>query len=333
VSRGNSRSQNPPDGLLGTLGAVTDGYPYHRLDRADPRYRWWKPLVVAALALVIYLALSALVLVLAELYARRTMDVGDYAAYNNQVSVANVVLTQPLAIAVLLASVAMMTPSLMLARLIVRAGGIGRLSSVAGGLRWRWLAICVLPALAYVLAQVLASFVVVPAVTGDGLGAPTADIHQFLIALAVIVVLVPFQASAEEYVFRGFILQSVGGWVRWPVIAIACSALPFVFGHLYNWWGLGEILAFALVTAWLTIRTGGLEAAIVLHILSNLMALGVPAAGFDNLTVANGSPESLIIAVVLLPLYGLGVDRLFRRAGLSNVTPAQRNTAELHEPN
>jgi membrane protease YdiL (CAAX protease family) len=297
-------------------------YPYHRLDRANPHYRWWRPLLVAALAVGFYLAFSFGVIGIAELFARRLMDAADYAAYSEQSSGANVVLTHPLALVVLLGSVAMMTPALLLARFVVRAGGIGTLASVAGRMRWRWLGTALLPALGYVAAQIVVGYVVAPAVTGEGLGAPTTDIHLLVMSLAVIVLLVPFQASAEEFVFRGFIMQSVGGWLRWAAIAIACSAVPFVFGHLYNWWGLGEILVFALVTAWLTIRTGGLEAAIGVHVLSNLMALGIPAFGFENITTADGSPEGLVIAAVLLPLYAFATDRLFRRAGLSNLTPS-----------
>jgi membrane protease YdiL (CAAX protease family) len=298
---------------------VTEEYPYHRLDRADPCYRWWKPLAVAPIAFVLYLLFSLVVIGLGEMIGRRLLDPADYAAYSEQSSTANVVLTNPLALAVVLGSVAMMTPALVIARLIVRAGGIGTLTSVVGRIRWRWLALSLLPAVGYVAAQIVIGYGIAPAVTGEGLGAPTTDIHLLVVSLIVVVVLVPFQASAEEYVFRGFIMQSVGGWLRWPAIAIACSTVPFVFGHLYNWWGLGEILVFALVAAWVTIRTGGLEAAIGVHVLSNLMALGIPAFGFENVTVADGSPESLVIAAVLLPLYALAADRLFRRSHLSKV--------------
>jgi membrane protease YdiL (CAAX protease family) len=301
---------------------VTNALLYHRLDCGDSRYRWWRPLLIAPLAVLFYFVFLYVFLAGVGALAQGTLNAADYALYTTQISTANSVRTHPLALAVLLGSVIVMFPALILARFAVGAPGMGRLSSVVGRLRWRWLAVSVLPAAGYVIAQVLVGYVVQPAVTGEGLGAPTTDIHQFILFLVVLVVLVPFQASAEEYVFRGFILQSVGGWVRWPVIAIACSAVPFVFGHLYNWWGLGEILVFALVAAWLTIRTGGLEAAIVVHTLSNLSALGIPGLGFEHYTEADGSPASLVAAAVLLPLYALAVDRLFARSRLSNVAPA-----------
>lgn len=296
-----------------------NSYAYHRLDRTDPGYRWWKPLLVAPLAFVIYLMLSVAVFGVVELIAHGTLTEAEYITYTLQATEPNVVITDPLALIFLLVGVAVMAPALWLARLIVRAGSFGRMSSIAGHLRWRWLGLALLPALAYTGVQSIISFVIAPAVTGDSLGEATTPAATYLILLLIIVLLVPFQASAEEYVFRGFVMQAVGGWVRWWPVAVAVSAIPFVLGHLYNLWGLGEILLFALMTAWLTIRTGGLEAAIGVHVLNNIAAFGLPALGFENLTVADGSPEGLVLAAILMPLYALAVDRLFRRTGMASV--------------
>ena len=296
-----------------------NSYAYHRLDRTDPGYRWWRPLLVAPLAFVLYLIFSVAVFGVIELIAHSTLSEDEYVNYTLQATSANVVITDPLALLFLLVGVAVMAPALWLARIIVRAGGMGRLSSVVGRLRWRWLLFALLPALAYTGVQTLISFVIAPAVTGESLGEPTTPTATYLVLLLIIVLVVPFQASAEEYVFRGFVMQSVGGWVRWWPVAVLVSAIPFVLGHLYNWWGLGEILLFALMTAWLTIRTGGLEAAIGVHVLNNVAAFALPALGFENLTIADGSPEGLILAAILMPLYALAVDRLFRRTGLVSV--------------
>jgi membrane protease YdiL (CAAX protease family) len=295
-----------------------DRYPYHRLDRAYSGYRWWRPLLVLPLAGVLYVVFSVMVFGTVELFASTLSDAA-YARYALQSAGENAVVTDPLALVALLAGVAVMAPALWLARVAVMAGGFGRMSSVIGRLRWRWLGIAAVPAVAYMAVQSLVLFVAAPVVTGEELGEPTTPVATYLLALLVILLLVPFQASAEEYVFRGFVLQTVGGWVRWWPVAVVVSAVPFVLGHLYNWWGLGEILLFALVTAWLTIRTGGLEAAIGVHVLNNVVAFGLPALGFANYTVADGSPEALAVTAVLLPLYALAVDRLFRRSGLSPV--------------
>ena len=305
--------------------AAPVAYDYHRADRAYPGYRWWKPLPVAALAFVFYLLLSLLVIGIVEAVAVQVLSPADYTEHVRQFSELNVVITDPLTLVVVLGSIAVMTPALWLARLVLRAGSLGRLSSVAGRLRWRWFAIALLPAVGYLAVQSVLSYGIAPAITGENLGEVTTPIGTFLLCLVVLLLLVPFQASAEEYVFRGFVLQSVGGWARWPVLAIVVSIGPFVLGHAYNWWGLGEVLVFAVVAAWLTIRTGGLEAAIGVHILNNIVAFSIPALGFTNVTESNGSPEGFIMAVVLLPLYGWAVAVMYRRSGLSRqvaATPA-----------
>ena len=53
----------------------------------------------------------------------------------------------------LIASVAILLPVVLLATLLIERRPIGSLSSVQGRLRWRWLALCLLPAVAYVLAS------------------------------------------------------------------------------------------------------------------------------------------------------------------------------------
>ncbi|HEV7951541.1 MAG TPA: CPBP family intramembrane glutamic endopeptidase [Glaciihabitans sp.] len=302
---------------------------YHRIDRATGIYRWWKPLAVAAIGFVIYLALALLVLAAADLIARSALSEADYAEHLRQLGSLNTVITEPFALAALLLSVAVMAPALFLARLIVRAGSIGTLSSVVGKIRWRWFALALIPAAIYMGIQILIGYLIAPAVTGEPLGAITTPPATYLACLIVILLFVPIQASAEEYVFRGFVLQAVGGWVRWPAVAIVASAIPFVFGHSYNLWGLAEILVFALVAAWITLRTGGLEAAIGVHILTNVMAFGIPALGFANVEEADGSVEEFVIALVLLPLYALAVDRIFVRSPYSREGDGQRQLVDL----
>ncbi|MCU1403809.1 MAG: family intrarane metalloprotease protein [Glaciihabitans sp.] len=294
-----------------------DGVAYHRLDRTDRRYRWWKPLLVLVVAFVLFVIMTLLVVAVVEVVAQVTLDRAGYADYSRQLVELNVVITNPYTLVSLLGGLAVMIPALWLARLIVRAGPFGRLSSVAGHLRWRWLAIALLPAIAYMAVQSLIGYIIAPAITGDSLGEPSTPTSTYLACLVVILLLVPLQASAEEYVFRGFVMQAVGGWLRWPLVALVASVIPFTLGHAYNWWGLAEIVVFAVVAAWLTLRTGGLEAAIGVHVLTNVLAFGIPALGFANVTEANGSPESLILALILLPLYAWAVLALFRRTSYS----------------
>src|SRR5690606_30074484 len=95
---------------------------------------------------------------------------------------------------------------------------------------------------------------------------------DFLVPALIILLLVPFQAAAEEYVFRGWLQQAVGACTLenstkkvgralsvvfrtpWPGILIA--SVLFTGGHGYTGWGMLDIFLFAVFMGWMTVRTG-----------------------------------------------------------------------------
>lgn len=101
----------------------------------------------------------------------------------------------------------------------------------------------------------------------------------WLLFAAAIALLVVFQASAEELVFRGYMLQWIGSRLRTP---FAWALIPSVaFGLLHYsggdgssvWAYVAVTLAFGLFAAALVWRTGGLSHAIGFHIANNWIAL------------------------------------------------------------
>ena len=107
----------------------------------------------------------------------------------------------------------------------------------------------------------------------------TFDAGAFLKFLPFALVLVPLQTSAEELLFRGYLMQAVGLLTRRALVPAVVSALLFALLHLANpevgagfvaiaatYFVLG--LAFALVT----IRDGRLELALGAHAANNLFA-------------------------------------------------------------
>jgi membrane protease YdiL (CAAX protease family) len=147
----------------------------------------------------------------------------------------------------------------------------------------------------------------------------------FLPALIVIVLLVPFQAAAEEYVFRGWFVQAVGAHVRNPIWAILIGAALFASLHGYQPAGLVDVFVFGAVMGWLTVRTGGLEAAIALHVMNNLFAFGLSAAA-GSLEEALDQPnvpvpwQALLGTVVQLAVYAGGVLYLAKKRSISTVS-------------
>jgi len=91
-----------------------------------------------------------------------------------------------------------------------------------------------------------------------------------------VILTTPLQSAAEEYLFRGYLSQMVAGWFRshrvGAVSAAVVTAAAFSLAHApQDFWTFLDRFVFALAasaTVWLT---GGLEAAIVLHAVNNVL--------------------------------------------------------------
>ncbi|MET7328760.1 CPBP family intramembrane glutamic endopeptidase [Nonomuraea sp. NPDC005650] len=201
----------------------------------------------------------------------------------------------------------------------------GTLSSVAGRLRWRWMLSCAGVA---VLALVLGQGVQALALSASGENADLfgwAGWSVFLPPLIVIVLLVPFQAAAEEYMFRGWFVQAVGAHVRNPVWSIVIGSAVFMSLHGYSWAGLVDVFGFGVVMGFLAVRTGGLEAAISLHVLNNLLAFGqAAAAGHLEDALNQGKVpvpwQALSGTLVQLGVYAFGVLYLAKKRSISTIS-------------
>ncbi|UBU12214.1 CPBP family intramembrane glutamic endopeptidase [Nonomuraea gerenzanensis] len=201
----------------------------------------------------------------------------------------------------------------------------GTLSSVVGRLRWSWMARCAAVAvLALVLGQVAQWLAL--SVSGQDSGMfGWAGWSAFLPLIIVILLLVPFQAAAEEYVFRGWFMQAVGAHVRNPVWSILIGSALFASLHGYSWAGLVDVFAFGAVMAWLAVRTGGLEAPIALHVVNNVVAFGLSAAAGeleDALDQAKTPVpwQALAGTVVQLGVYAFGVMYLAKKQSIRTIS-------------
>jgi membrane protease YdiL (CAAX protease family) len=115
----------------------------------------------------------------------------------------------------------------------------------------------------------------VPSSTAEGVATSLATLTplgKFLLATRVVLI-VP---AAEEVLFRGIVLPRLA---RWMGAASAVFATAAVFAVLHEGGqdpvGVREAIIFiiALVLGWARLRTGGLAAPIVVHSITNAMAL------------------------------------------------------------
>ena len=107
---------------------------------------------------------------------------------------------------------------------------------------------------------------------------------KFSIAgLIFCVILCPLQCVAEEYFFRGFIMQTIGSWVKFPVVAIIVQSAVFTALHPYNIFGIINIFVFGVIFGVITYITKGLEASCALHIANNMTGFLLTGFGIGTI--------------------------------------------------
>ncbi|MEU6066803.1 CPBP family intramembrane glutamic endopeptidase [Streptomyces sp. NPDC047082] len=290
--------------------------PYHRLARLSVRYRWWRPLVGTLFVAVAYVITVG---VLDAVISGWGSSQGYPEAPDGTVEFGPVPDT-----AVDLLLIAAGIPVVLLAVRWIGRRPAGTLSSVTGRVRWRWLALCAALAVP-IFGLAMGGVLLFP--VDEGPEARWAGWDVFAPALAMLVVLVPLQAAAEEYVFRGWLTQTVGAFLRSPWWALPPQALLFAAAHGWGTpWGFADLALFGMAAGWLTWRTGGLEAAMALHTVNNLLAFAISAAVVDGLksddTAADAGWQLVALDVASIALYAAAVVWLTRRHPPVRTAPA-----------
>lgn len=255
---------------------------------------WWRPAVGIALAFL----LGFVVMPVAWLVA-----FGMWFALTGQPilaglgELADLSEPTPTSLAYINLSLASMIPVAWLCQRLLHGLKPGWLSSVMPRLRWGYFVACFGIAFVALLVTVVVSAVlpIEDAPTNATLNEWTPRLRDFLL---VVLLLTPFQAAAEEYLFRGYLTQAVGGiFYRVPWLAkTAAVVVPAVLFALVH--GAQTVpvfidrLAFGLLAGVLVIATGGLEAAIAMHILNNIFAFGLALAYGDMATTLNPTSPS-----------------------------------------
>ncbi|WP_439591988.1 lysostaphin resistance A-like protein [Microbacterium sp.] len=293
--------------------AYAAGLAFHRLVFARQRPGWWTPLVVGLLGVAFYVAFTVVILI-----AILVLSLADPTIVPRLLSISEGVafdLADPLLLAILLGSIALILPSYVLASLIINGRRVGLVSSAFGRLRWRWMLLCA--AAAVVVAGVVTALsYLLPSDEPVGDVLQPGDNTLLWASLAVLLLVVPFQAAAEEYVFRGYLMQMIGRWLRHPAFAILLPVPLFVLGHLYDPLGQVSVGVFAVAAGWLTWRTGGLEAAISIHVVNNLLAFLLALAGLSDVNATSPGILSFVVSTVMVAAYVALVEVMMRRSGM-----------------
>lgn len=192
-----------------------------------------------------------------------------------------------------------MIPSLYIASRIIRDRPFSYYSSSRGGWNWKIYLKCLVIPLTINLIYYIGY-----ALINGRVGPNRLTIPFFIICL----ILVPLQCIAEEYLFRGFIMQTLGSWIKIPVVALIIQAVLFTGGHMYSM-GMIGILYDGIVLGFLAMYTKGLEAGSALHTVNNLLLCYFVALGLGTsslITIWDFIPGILVplISVFILCYVG-----------------------------
>ena len=248
--------------------------PYLLLMRARD-WAWWRPLLGWLLFGVLYVV-AGIVLFLVVLVTGVVPDL----ALSDLTDVAVLLVTN--------LSLIVAIPIVWLCWVVPHGMSLGWASSVLGRLRWRLFLPWTVRALATLGVAVALGLVISVAATGAEVTGPGSSFPWMLL---VVLTTTPLQSAAEEYVFRGYLSQTIAGWIGRPrvgaVVAGIVSAALFSAAHgppdvqtfLYRF-AIGLALSAAV---WLT---GGLEAAIALHAVNNVVLFLLAGALGDRAAAA-----------------------------------------------
>lgn len=131
--------------------------------------------------------------------------------------------------------------------------------------------------------------------------------NNFTIITFLLCLILPlFQGFAEEYLCRGFLMQSFGSWIKIPIIAIIIQATVFAAMHGYDQVSSIGVVCTGLLYGLITWYGQGLEASSAMHAVNNIFAflsLGFGLQGSvseANVPILLVNIVSMVIPVVIL---------------------------------
>ncbi len=297
----------------------TPGTPYLNLGRT-PRHRWWLPLVGTFVVMTFWSILGAIFggagSILSAAGEAKELDIPPLVGEVGGAGLA-------------LLAIATAIPAVFFGARYLQGRPAGTVSSVAGRLRWSWLRTCLGVATVTTLLGLAGTLALLSASGIDILSEQESWIGwgPFLASMVVVLLTVPLQAAGEEYFTRGWLMQAIGAYRRRPWIAMTVQTVFFAAAHGWQGpWALSFFILFALVAGMLTLRTGGLEAAIAFHVVNNILAVGTYAAfgALDQVGLGSGDMgwQHVVVDLALMCVYFGVVLWLARRRGVATTTPA-----------
>ena len=244
---------------------------YLTIQKQYTPYKWYKPLLVTLAAFGCFMVFSLVISIVSSVIAlNQGYDLGKLLSGGYDTLDAY----SPLGAFMSLGGVAVGIPALILGNLMVHARPFSSYSSSRGGFRFGIFAKCMVAALIVVALPL----VLLAVFFNEGNGMIKFSVFGFILCT----ILAPLQCVAEEYVFRGHLMQMFGAWIKFPFIPIILQTVFFAMAHPYNVVGVITISVMGLVLGICAYVTNGLEASCALHITNNMVAYYLVGFGMGS---------------------------------------------------
>jgi len=267
---------------------------YLRFPAMFPKYKWFKPILVALISFGFYLLFSIVLLVIVGVLAQnqgydlQKLLTGGYDAMDNY---------SPVGALLSLGSIAIFIPALMIGNRIINYRPFSSYSSSRGGFSLGVFFKClVVGAIVIALPIGLMEYFS---------GGKTGDSRFTVLGFILCTVLGVMQCCAEEYVFRGLIMQAFGSWIKVPVIPILIQTVFFAMLHPYNLTGVIAVSIMGIALGFCAVITKGLEASCALHIANNMTAFYLTGFGIGKISSEVSVLSVVVVAAACLVYIGI----------------------------
>ena len=184
--------------------------------------------------------------------------------------------------------IVLILPSLYLASKVIKDRPFSSYGSSRGGFNYRlYFKALIIPLVMYIIFEALIFK------SANGIN------HFSVLFFIACLILVPLQCIAEEYMFRGLIMQTLGSWFNIPILALIIQTILFTLTHGYNSLGLIEVFVSGLILGILTLKTNGIEVSSAWHTVNNLISATMAMFGLE-MTTSTPTLTNVTLTVIFL---------------------------------
>jgi membrane protease YdiL (CAAX protease family) len=247
---------------------------------AQPKAQLWRTAIGIVMAVVIW-ALWTMLVVVAYLVSR-LLSLGDIRHDLDTVINDLIRGATPLDVMALMITFLGLWIGVWVAVRALHGRPLSSILSSERRMRWRefWIGMAI-------IAVYLALGLTLSALTGNAPRRSGLGLTDWLWIIGPMILLIFFQSSGEELLFRGYVIQNLSARFRSPIVWGFIPAVLFGLGHLgqngsvaFNAYYFVSTALFGVIAAAVVWRTGGISTTIGMHVGNNIAAFLI--AGPDD---------------------------------------------------